>query len=95
MATNLREATVECQVIIGTYQASGEGFDVPELDTLILATPKSDVEQAVGRILRQKNNNDPLVIDIIDEFSIFRGQYYKRRKFYKRLDYCISQAKFT
>jgi superfamily II DNA or RNA helicase len=83
MKTNDRDISTGCQVIIGTYQAAGEGFDVAELDTLILATPKSDVEQAVGRILRQKNVNEPLVMDIVDSFSIFKGQYYKRRKFYK------------
>jgi superfamily II DNA or RNA helicase len=78
-----REISVTKSVIIGTYQASGEGFDVPELDTLVLASPKSDIEQAVGRILRQKNKNEPIVIDIVDQFSIFKGQYYKRKKFYK------------
>jgi superfamily II DNA or RNA helicase len=83
MKTNDRDFSVNCKVIVGTYQASGEGFDVPELDTLILATPKSDVQQAVGRILRQKNKNEPLVVDIVDSFSIFKAQYYKRRKFYK------------
>ena len=82
-----RENTIICSVIIGTYQAAGEGFDVAELDTLILATPKSDVEQAVGRILRQKNINNPLVLDIVDLFSIFKGQYYKRRKFYKKSEF--------
>ena len=82
-----REESVTKSVIIGTYQASGEGFDVPELDTLVLASPKSDVEQAVGRILRQKNKNDPVVIDIVDQFSIFKGQYYKRKKFYKSNNY--------
>jgi superfamily II DNA or RNA helicase len=85
MKTADRETSVNCSVILGTYQASGEGFDVPELDTLIMATPKSDVQQAVGRILRQKNKNDPLVIDIVDSFSIFKAQYYKRRKFYKTI----------
>ncbi len=89
MKTESRETTVGCSVIIGTYQASGEGFDVPDLDTLILATPKSDVVQAVGRILRQKNANEPLVLDIVDQFSIFKGQYYKRRKFYKSENYKI------
>ena len=87
MKTKNREETVNTPVIIGTYQASGEGFDVPELDTLILATPKSDVEQAVGRILRQKNKNEPIVIDIVDSFSIFKGQYYKRRRFYKEREF--------
>jgi len=83
MKSKDRVVSTECSVIIGTYQASGEGFDVPKLDTLILASPKSDVEQAVGRILRQKNKNEPIIIDIVDSFSIFKGQYYKRRKFYK------------
>jgi superfamily II DNA or RNA helicase len=83
MKSKDRSESTECSVIIGTYQASGEGFDVPELDTLILATPKSDIEQAVGRILRQKNKNEPLVLDIVDSFSIFKAQYYKRRKYYK------------
>jgi superfamily II DNA or RNA helicase len=87
MKTDARELTTTFSVILGTYQACGEGFDVPELDTLILATPKSDVEQAVGRILRQKNKNEPLVIDIVDSFSIFKGQYFKRRKFYKSQEF--------
>jgi len=85
-----RTETIGKDIIIGTYQASGEGFDVPELDTLILATPKSDIEQAVGRILRQKNKNEPLVIDIVDSFSIFRGQYYKRKKFYQSNSFLIN-----
>lgn len=78
-----RDNTNEQRIILGTYQASGEGFDVAELDTLILATPRSDIEQAIGRILRQKNVNDPVIYDIVDNFSVFKGQYYKRRKFYK------------
>lgn len=40
------------QCIFATYQMVAEGVDVPALDTLILATPISDVEQAVGRIRR-------------------------------------------
>jgi len=89
MKTASRNESVDCTVIIGTYQASGEGFDVPDLDTLILATPKSDVQQAVGRILRQKNENYPLVIDIVDEFSIFKGQYIKRKKYYKKNNFVV------
>lgn len=89
MKTESRELSVNSKVIIGTYQASGEGFDVPDLDTLILATPKSDVVQPVGRILRQKNKNDPLIIDIADRFSIFNGQFIKRKRFYKKNDFAI------
>ena len=90
MKTLDRETTTNCRVILGTYQAAGEGFDVADLDTLILATPKSDVQQAVGRILRQKNENAPLVIDIVDQFSIFKAQYFKRRKFYRTSEFLIN-----
>lgn len=90
MKTESRNDSVLTNVILGTYQASGEGFDVPTLDTLILSTPKSDVEQAVGRILRQKNENDPIVYDIVDSFSIFKGQYYKRKKFYNNNKFLIN-----
>lgn len=87
MKTEDRSLSVQSRVIFGTYQASGEGFDVPDLDTLVLATPKSDVEQAVGRILRQQNKNHPVVLDIVDAFSVFNGQYYKRRRFYKSAEF--------
>jgi superfamily II DNA or RNA helicase len=93
MKTEEREESIKSRVIFGTYQASGEGFDVPELDTLVLATPKSDVEQAVGRILRQQNPNEPVVVDIVDAFSIFNGQYYKRRRFYKTSGFKIKLPK--
>ena len=47
----------ECKIIIATYQMASEGYDNPKLDTLILASPKGNVEQAVGRILRRENKN--------------------------------------
>jgi superfamily II DNA or RNA helicase len=71
-------------IIIGTYNMASEGYDNPRLDTLLLATPKSDVEQAVGRILRKKNENSPLVIDIQDFYSNFTYSNYKRLNFYKK-----------
>ena len=47
----LKEAA-SCQVVLATYQMVQEGVDIPALDTLVLATPISDVEQAIGRIRR-------------------------------------------
>jgi superfamily II DNA or RNA helicase len=63
------------------------------LDTVIMLTPKSTVEQTVGRIMRQKNKNDPLIIDIIDEFSAFTNQSEKRKKFYKKQSYLLEGYK--
>ena len=68
------------RVIFATYQIASEGYDNPPLDTLILATPKTKIEQAIGRILRQENKNKPEVIDIVDTFSIFNNMYYLKSK---------------
>lgn len=79
---NLKKSN-ECRIILATYQMASEGYDNPSLDTLILASPKGNVEQAVGRILRRKNENFPLVIDINDCISIFNNWNRKRQSFYK------------
>lgn len=73
----------KCSIIIATYQMASEGYDNPELDTLILASPKGNVEQSIGRILRKKNKNEPRVIDINDCISIFNNWNKKRQSFYK------------
>ena len=84
----------DCDIIIGTYSLAHEGLDIPKLDTLILSTPKSDIVQSVGRILRETTTkkNDPLVIDIVDMWGIFEYQYYKRQKFYKKTGFLIKES---
>jgi superfamily II DNA or RNA helicase len=77
----LQEANKQ-RIIFATYSMASEGYDNPELDTLIFASPKSKIEQAVGRILRQENKNEPEVIDIVDGFSIFYNMFCSRKKFY-------------
>lgn len=90
MSTDEREKAIEADIIVCTYSIAKEGFDVKKLDTLLLATPKSDIVQVVGRILRQINKNKPIVIDLKDrQFDIFMGQFYKRKKFYKEKNYDI------
>jgi superfamily II DNA or RNA helicase len=88
----MKEATLKesekKKIIIATYAMASEGLDIKTLTTLILASPKTDVCQSVGRILRQKHSS-PLVIDIIDGHDIFMSQWYKRRKYYKSQDYKI------
>tara|TARA_B100000927_G_scaffold217345_1_gene177509 strand:- start:2622 stop:3965 length:1344 start_codon:yes stop_codon:yes gene_type:complete len=72
----------KCDIIIATYQMASEGYDNPELDTLVLASPKCNIEQAVGRILRKINKNLPVVIDVNDSISIFKNWNKKRLSFY-------------
>lgn len=76
------------QVIIATYSMAAEALDIKTLTTLIMATPKTDIEQAVGRILREKHGS-PVVVDIVDEHSTFKNQWVKRKSFYKKQNYRI------
>ena len=79
----------KARIILATYKMAAEGYNNPELDTLIFASPICKIEQAIGRILRQENNNKPLVIDIVDPFSFFVSYYSKRNKYYKSKNYTI------
>lgn len=74
-----------CRVIIATYSLAHEGLDIPRLDTLIMTTPKSDINQSVGRILRETPGklHDPMIIDIVDMWGPFTAQYRKRHKYYQ------------
>lgn len=80
------------QVMLATFSYAAEGMDVPGLDTLVLASPKSDIEQSVGRILRLKadaRERRPMVIDFVDQFSLFERQGAKRRAFYRTFKYRV------
>ena len=87
----LKESSFK-NVILATFAYVSEGFDVKGLDTLILASPKSDIVQSSGRILRDKPEDRiyvPLVIDIVDNFSVFVKQAKKRYTYYKKCKYEI------
>ena len=77
------------QILLGTYTMSSEGMDIPDLDAVIFASPKSDIIQSLGRILRKKHINSPIVWDIVDNFSPFINQYNKRRAYYRKMKYPI------
>lgn len=88
---DLREAE-SCEVIMGTYSMASEGMDIPALNMVVLASPKTDVMQSIGRILRQKQHErvvDPLVIDIVDKFSLFENQGKRRQEFYRKAKYKV------
>lgn len=76
------------KVIIATYAMASEGLDIKTLTTLIMASPKTDVCQSVGRILRTKHAA-PLVIDIVDSHDIFVAQWRKRKAYYIKQKYMI------
>lgn len=80
------------QIILATYQMAAEGMNIPTLNTVIFASPISDIQQAIGRILREKPSERkyiPLCIDIWDQFSLFIVKGFTRIKYYKKNNYTI------
>jgi len=89
-------------VIFGTFEMAQEALDIPRLNTVLFLTPKKDIKQASGRILRKilcQGDAKPLIVDFIDEISVFtkhgahRTKYYRRRKFSEE-DYYAYNKKF-
>ena len=80
------------RILIATYSMCKEGFDVETLNTLVMATPRPDVEQIVGRILRTDKTIrkiHPLILDVVD--PVFRRQFQQRLSLYKSREYLITK----
>ena len=90
MKQNDLQTTETKQIVLATYAMAAEALDIKTLSTLVMVTPKTDITQSVGRILRVKGNN-PIVVDIVDSHDLFQKQWVKRRQFYKKCNYRIRQ----
>jgi superfamily II DNA or RNA helicase len=79
-------------IIISTYAYVSEAFDVPRLECLVLATPASSIEQACGRVMRRMEDpsHRPVILDIVDRWSLFNAQASKRRAFFRKRQFTIS-----
>jgi superfamily II DNA or RNA helicase len=84
------DASEEKQVILGTYPMSSEGMDIPSLDSVVFATPRSNIEQSIGRITRKIHEQGAVAYDICDMFSVFKRQFFQRARVYKRLGYEVT-----
>ena len=79
-------SSANARVILATYAFTSEGVDIPSLDTAVFATPRSDVVQTTGRILRKfPDKKTPLVVDFVDSPFVFRNQFKKRARYYESL----------
>lgn len=86
----LDENAEKCQILLATYQMASEAFSVKKLNTVILATPRKNVEQSTGRIFRQRIEERkvaPHIIDIIDSHDCHKRRWFVRQKFYKDCQY--------
>jgi superfamily II DNA or RNA helicase len=83
-------------VVFATASLIGEGFDMPELDALILATPLSfegRMVQYAGRLHRLAEGKEDVVIyDNLDSYcAVFIKMYRERIKAYRKMGYKIEE----
>jgi len=90
MKQSALQETETKQIVLATYAMAAEALDIKTLSTLVMVTPKTDIVQSVGRILRVKHDN-PIIVDIIDSHDVFQNQWNQRKRFYKKCNYMIRQ----
>ncbi len=79
------------RLLLGTFPMANEGLDIKSLNGLVISSPKSDIIQTVGRILRQKHKDcDPWILDVVDQFSVFNNQAKKRLELYRKNKYQVT-----
>jgi superfamily II DNA or RNA helicase len=87
MSEKQREVAKTKNVLWATYSMAAEATDIPWLDAAVLATPRANVTQPIGRVLREwEGKPAPIVIDFVDagpeELQAFAG---KRQYVYRTM----------
>jgi superfamily II DNA or RNA helicase len=94
MKEEVREAgAATAQVLLASYAMASEAMNIKTLNCVILASPRKNVEQSTGRILRVQANKRvvaPLIVDIVDVHGVYRSQWRKRCIYYRKCNYTIS-----
>lgn len=80
--------TEKKKIVLATYSMASEGLDIKTLSTVFMLSPKTDVVQTIGRVLREKHGK-ALVIDLVDSHQVFQNQMRKRLTYYKKMKYNI------
>jgi hypothetical protein len=93
MKATARDESAKNQIILASFTMAAEGMNIRELNTVALVTPKSRIEQAVGRIFRLKKEERtfaPVIYDVRDTHDVLLGQYRKRLAFYDLCGYQLT-----
>jgi superfamily II DNA or RNA helicase len=91
------EISATKHVVLGTFAMASEGMNIPVLDTLVMASPKSDIVQSVGRILRKRAEDRhvvPLVVDVVDPHPSLTRQFRRRKAVYRKYEYDIVEGEW-
>jgi superfamily II DNA or RNA helicase len=84
------DASAKKRIVVGTFSLAHEGLDIATLSAIVLATPHSDVRQAVGRILRTEGPK--VIYDMADTWSVMNAMFRKRAKIYADCGFQMDQV---
>jgi superfamily II DNA or RNA helicase len=74
-----RETAKKARVVLATYKMVMTGTNVPHWDSLAFGTPRADIRQTLGRILRfMSGKKQPVALDLLDYDKILQGFYMSR-----------------
>ena len=96
-ADDVNKAEKYARIILTTYQYFGTGKSIPRMNAMILATPfKFGARQYINRIFRigSDYNIKRIIIDIVDWSTVFKSQWYTRKKYYDEKQYPISIVEY-
>ena len=95
MKEEVREGgAATARVLLASYAMASEAMNIKTLNAVILASPRKNVEQSTGRILRVRPGErqvQPVIVDILDEHSMYQGQWRKRLAYYRKCHYRIER----
>ena len=92
MSQSHLDLTCKKQVILGIYNLCQKAFNLKKLNTLVIATPRAEIQQIEGRILRQEHEINPVIIDFVDWWSYtFKNQWRVRKQYYMSRNYYIHE----
>ena len=83
----IEDAKTYGRLILTTYQYSSTGVSIVKMNSLVLATPRRNgLEQIIGRIYRLSGdqNIERVIVDIVDNRTCLKSQFYDRKKIYDK-----------
>jgi superfamily II DNA or RNA helicase len=86
------EGAKTARILLASYAMASEAMNIKSLNTVILVSPRKNVEQSTGRILRTRITERtvvPLIVDIVDSHHMYRSQWKKRLAYYKQCTYTL------
>lgn len=85
----MQEQAISSDIIVAVRNLGAQSLNIPDLDCMILASSyvpdekeSLNLKQLIGRLLRKKHEVSPVIFDVIDNFSFFLRQWYKRKEWY-------------